>query len=89
MDGSHEALLLEMPQRLTHSPPTDAEVCRELGLAQVIPRAVLARRDRCAQRLQGALAKCAAVQVRQGLHGQQVLLSSMSITEMLTVTVVS
>ena len=63
MTGRHEALLLQMPQRLTHRSPADAEVRRELGLAQVIPRAVLARRDRCAQRLQGALAQRAAVQV--------------------------
>ena len=63
MAGRHEALLLEMSQRLTHRPPADAEACRQLGLAQVVPGAVLARRDRCAQRLQGALAERAAVQV--------------------------
>ena len=63
MAGRHEAFLLEMSQRLTHGAPADAEACRQLGLAQVVPGAVLARRDRCAQCLQGALAERAAVQV--------------------------
>ena len=63
MAGRHEAFLLEMAQCLTHGPPADAEACRQLSLAQVVPRAVLARRDRCAQRLQGALPERAAVQV--------------------------
>ena len=63
MAGRHEALSLEMAQCLTHGPPADAEACRQLSLAQAVPRAVLARRDRCAQRLQGALAERAAVQV--------------------------
>ena len=74
MAGRHEALSLQMAQCLTHSPPADAKACGHLGLPQVIPRAVLARRDRHPQGLQSALAERAAIQVCQGLHGHQVLL---------------
>ena len=76
MAGRHEAFLLEMAQCLTHGPPADAEACRQLASPRWSPGRyspdVIAARNACRVRSRSVLRS----RLRQGIHGQQVLLRS-------------
>ena len=58
----HQSFLLQMPQRLAHRGPADAEPSGELDLAQVRPRRERAGGERGAKGFEAALAQRAALQ---------------------------